>query len=232
MLTRYFLLIWFFKFKLCPPKCINRWQIYCCLHVLAFKFFQISPLKEILFMFSFCQTEMGVSCTSVYSFWTEVSVETIPFAFHISTATSHADANFIQTMIAWPAVIKTQGQLPAAMKAKLMRQVLVRRDVVYQVPVTWEDGALTSQSPSEHLSAGRGFYEGGGGGRQDRGIGAGVEQFCTSRSAQSVPIRASEAVVRCASSWFLSSCPTAEGQQVSQSWDDWRRESVSFEEMR
>lgn len=105
---------------------------------------------------------MGVSCTSVHSFWTKVSLETTPFTSHISTLTSPADKDFIQIMIAWPAVIKTQGPPPAAMAAKLMRQVPVRRDVVYQGPVTWEDGGLTSKSPSEHLGAGSGFHKEGG----------------------------------------------------------------------
>ena len=56
-------------------------------------------------------------------------------------------------------------------KPVLERQVLMQRKLVYlQVlaswkmgthvtkPISWEDGGLTSQSPSPPLSAGRGFY--------------------------------------------------------------------------
>ena len=54
-----------------------------------------------------------------------------------------------------------------------------------------------SQSPSPHLSGGRGFYKEGEGNRTKRSR-EGVEKFSTCRLAQSIPIRQVE--VWCVSS--------------------------------
>ena len=56
-----------------------------------------------------------------------------------------------------------------------------------------------SQSPSPHLSAGRGFYKEGEGNRTKRSR-EGIGKFFLCRQAQSIPIR--QVVVRCASSWL------------------------------
>ena len=52
-----------------------------------------------------------------------------------------------------------QVRLPAAVKAQLVRQVLVKREVLYSDASNLADGALLSRSLSSHLCAGGGFYK-------------------------------------------------------------------------
>lgn len=169
---------------------------------------------------------MGVSCTSVHSFWTKVSLETTPFTSHISTLTSPADKDFIQIMIAWPAVIKTQGPPPAAMAAKLWDRC--------QWGGTW---FIRDQSPEKmgvsrpkaHLNISvRAVVFIRRGGSRAEGPRAGVGKFCTSRPAQPIPVRTSDrpgSGLVCVLLAFVIPLQ-AEGQQGPRSRGDWRRESV------
>ena len=75
-----------------------------------------------------------------------------------------------------------------------------------------------SQSPSSPLSGGRGVYKEEEGARTKR------SREGLHRRAQSIPTR--QVMVWCASSWLSHPGSMVEGQQISQSWDAWRSESI------
>ena len=68
-----------------------------------------------------------------------------------------------------------QAQLPATLKANNLEigaDVKERKESgVFSGADNLADGGLTSQSPSQHLSGGRGVYKKGEGNRRDRGGG-------------------------------------------------------------
>lgn len=64
-----------------------------------------------------------------------------------------------------------------------------------QVTVTWGDGGLSTQSPSPHLSAGRGFYTEGEWKQNKEIKGKEVEKFSTYKPAQSIDLRIDQVMV-------------------------------------
>ena len=115
-----------------------------------------------------------------------------------------------------------QVRLPAAWKANTQEAGAdVKESGLFSDANHLEDEGLMCQSPSPHLSGGRGVFEKGEGKRTKRSR-EGVAKFSWCRRAWSIPIR--PMTVRRASSWFsqpdsMSASSTDEGQQISWSWD-------------